>query len=444
LRDILVLAVFALGAVYALRRPFIGLILYNWISVMNPHRLGWGFASGFPLAMAAAGITLIGLARNPGEFRFPQDRNMILLLLLWAFITLTTIFSFYPRDAWIIWQDVSKSFLMVVIAAGLLTTRERVLVFVLALVVFVGFYGVKGAVFGALTGGEFRIWGPDKSFLADNNAVGLALVMVAPFCFFLRSTVGKRWQSYALLFTGFASVVSAALTYSRGAVIGLVTLAVFSVLFSKHKFVIGPALALVVMAALTFLPPQWFDRMAKIQNFEGDRSAEMRLNSWRMSVNLATANLLGGGFDCFTMEQYYKYAPDPELGRTTFGGASTAHSIYFEVIAMHGLAGFLLYMTCLASMLAALVRINRQARSLGGADWITAYGRAFVVSILAFMACAAFQSKAFFDLFWMIFAAAIGFCSVARSSMPVEAPARPQVGDVRSPMSTRPQENHAR
>jgi hypothetical protein len=46
------------------------------------------------------------------------------------------------------------------------------------------------------------------------------------------------------------------------------------------------------------------------------------------------------------------------------------------------------------------------------------------------MASGAFQSKAFFDLFWMIYTAAIGFCVVARSSLQVEAPVRTSVPEL--------------
>jgi putative inorganic carbon (hco3(-)) transporter len=430
LRDVLVLLVFCVAAIYALRRPFVGLVLYNWISIMNPHRLGWGFAASLPLAQVAAVITLIGLWRRPGESRFPRDRNVFLMVAMWAWVTLTTIFAFYPQDAWIIYRDVSKTFLMAIVGVTLLTTRQRVLTFALAIVGFVGFYGIKGAIFSVLTGGNFKIWGPDGSALADNNAVGLALVMVAPLCFFLSGTMAKRWQSLALLGTGLACVVSAALTYSRGALIGLIAVAAASFLFTKRKFVVGASIALVVVVGGAVLPAHWFDRMNTIQSYEGDRSAEMRINSWHMSFNLAKHNFLGGGFDCFTMKEYYDYAPDPELGRTRSGIASTAHSCYFEVIAMHGFLGFALYMSCLISMLLALLGILRRARH--AAPWIAPYARGFIVSIFGFLACAAFQSKAFFDLYWVIYATAIGFCAVARAELRVETqvPARTNVSPI--------------
>jgi probable O-glycosylation ligase (exosortase A-associated) len=427
LRDILVVTVFCIVAFYALRRPFVGTQLYNWISIMNPHRLGWGFAYGLPLAMVASGVTLVGLVRSPGEFRLPRDRNFVLMLALWGFVTVTTIFAFYPADARVVWEGVTKTFLMALLACGLLTTQRRVMAFVVAIAAFVGFYGVKGAVFSVMTGGNFKVWGPPGSALEDNNAVGLALVMIVPFCFFLRSTLSKRWHSLALLVIGLASIVSATLTYSRGALIGLATFAVFSWLFAKRKVVVAVVLALTVMGGMSVLPQQWFDRMNTIQNFEGEGSAQMRLNSWRTSFNLAKANPLGGGFDCFTMEQYYNYSPNPELGRTKSGVASTAHSIYFEVMAMHGFGGLALYLVCLLSMFSALLGIGRRARGHPQADWIVPYCRAFLVAFLGFLACAAFQSKAFFDLFWMLYAGAIGFCVVARAALHAELGASDRV-----------------
>jgi putative inorganic carbon (HCO3(-)) transporter len=45
----------------ALRRPWIGVMLWTWISIMNPHRYAWGFATTAPVAMIAALVTLLGL-----------------------------------------------------------------------------------------------------------------------------------------------------------------------------------------------------------------------------------------------------------------------------------------------------------------------------------------------------------------------------------------------
>ena len=54
MRDLLVIALVLLGAGAALRRPWVGVMLWTWLSIMNPHRFAWGWAYDAPLAAIAA------------------------------------------------------------------------------------------------------------------------------------------------------------------------------------------------------------------------------------------------------------------------------------------------------------------------------------------------------------------------------------------------------
>jgi probable O-glycosylation ligase (exosortase A-associated) len=424
MRDLLVVAIFAVSLLYALRYPFVGLLSYFWVSFMNPHRFSWGFAYDLPLAMVAAAVTFGSVLFHSKELKFPRTREAYLFLLLWLFITITTVNAIYPEDAWIAWQRIAKIYLMTFVAMLLITTRLRLLYFMLAIIAYIGLIGVKGAIFGILSGGQYKIWGPPDSFIADNNGMGLAMVMIVPLCFILKDDFEKKWQRYALAGVGFALVASTILTYSRGALVGLAAIGFFLFLKSKNKIIVALTLVAVIGLGLSVLPSQWFDRMNTIKSHEEDDSANMRRNSWWMSFNLARSHLLGGGFECFTLEQYQLYAPNPDLGRArtaegTFVG-STAHSIYFEVIATQGFIGFAIFMSCLISILFSLRRLNRISRYLPDAGWISTYSRALTVSIIGFMASGAFLSLAFFDLFWAIFAAAVCFKFIVLSGNWIE------------------------
>ena len=57
MRDLLILAIVVLASIAALRRPWIGVILWVWIGVMNPHRYTYGIAYDAPIALVAAGAT---------------------------------------------------------------------------------------------------------------------------------------------------------------------------------------------------------------------------------------------------------------------------------------------------------------------------------------------------------------------------------------------------
>jgi probable O-glycosylation ligase (exosortase A-associated) len=421
MRDLIVVAIFGVSLIFALRNPFIGVLVFYWISFMNPHRYSWGFAYYLPLAMVAALVTFISAIFNFKQLKFPKTRETCLFLLLWIFITITTNFALYPDTAWRVWNTISKIFLMIVVTMLVVTTRERLLYFTLAIIAYVGFIGVKGAIFGVLTGGQYKIWGPPESYLSDNNDVGIAMVMLTPLCFLVKDMVKKKWQSYGLFGVGISSIISGVLTYSRGAFVGLAAMGFFYFLKARHKIIVAIAGLIIVGAGLNFLPPQWFDRMTTIQTYEMDRSAMQRINSWWFSFRLAQARALGGGFGCFTPEQYLIHSPNPDIN-VSESQAHTAHSIYFEVMATHGFGGLMIYLLCLISMLISLRQLDRIGRRLPNAGWISSFSRAFTVSILGFMVCGAFLSRAFYDLFWTIYAASVCLKSIVYSGNWIEMP----------------------
>jgi putative inorganic carbon (HCO3(-)) transporter len=61
MRDLLILAIVIPGCIAALRRPWIGIMLWTWLSIMNPHRYAYGISYSAPLAAMAAGSIVLGL-----------------------------------------------------------------------------------------------------------------------------------------------------------------------------------------------------------------------------------------------------------------------------------------------------------------------------------------------------------------------------------------------
>jgi hypothetical protein len=61
MRDIALVLVFVCAIPYMIKHPWMGVIMWVWLSVMNPHRLTYGFAHDMQFAAAAAGITFIAL-----------------------------------------------------------------------------------------------------------------------------------------------------------------------------------------------------------------------------------------------------------------------------------------------------------------------------------------------------------------------------------------------
>jgi probable O-glycosylation ligase (exosortase A-associated) len=416
MRDLFVIGLFAISIPFALKRPLVAVIVYYWVSIMSPHRYTWGFAYDLPLAMMAALVVFVSVFIHAGELRFPKVRETFIFFILWLFVTISSAASIYPDAAWKEWQNTSKIFLMTLITMMVITNRKQLIQFCIILVGFVGFFAIKGAIFGFFTKGKYAIWGPPASFMSDNNFIGLALVMIIPLCFFLRKTIENRFISAGLAFTGVASIISAALTYSRGAMLGLFTIGLFYVVKSKKKAVVLLSASLILVAGFYMLPNEWFDRLRSVKEYKVDRSALQRINSWIFSYNIARTRALGGGFGCFTFEQYVVHSPDPYLSMSKRDDgtyvAQTAHSIYFEVLAEHGFIGLFVYITALLSILLSLRRLEHRSDNFQNPEIISNLCRGFFVSIMGFMICGAFISRAFFELFWVFFAMIVSMKSI--------------------------------
>ena len=74
MRDV-VIALFIFGMVpLMIMRPWIGVMMWVWISVMTPHKFAWGFVSNLPVAMVAGVATLVGIVVSRDRVRPLKQR----------------------------------------------------------------------------------------------------------------------------------------------------------------------------------------------------------------------------------------------------------------------------------------------------------------------------------------------------------------------------------
>src|ERR1700682_5847924 len=98
------LAVFLFGSIpFILRKPHIGVLLFVWVSVMNPHRLTWSFSYDFGYAQMIAIVTLLGAVLSRELRRPPMTALVVALLLFVAWTCVTTLFAIHPADSYPRW-----------------------------------------------------------------------------------------------------------------------------------------------------------------------------------------------------------------------------------------------------------------------------------------------------------------------------------------------------
>ncbi len=194
MRDIALLLFMVCAIPAAFIHPVYGVYLWTWLSVMNPHRLTWGFSVDLPFAMFTALATLIGLVVTKDKRRWPIAAPTVALALFLAWMTLAYPFALFPDQEFDMWNKVMKIQIMTLVAAALVVEREHVKRLVWVLVISLGFYGVKGGIFTIMTAGAQRVWGPSGTFIEGNNEIALALIIAIPLMWYLFEVTTTRWN----------------------------------------------------------------------------------------------------------------------------------------------------------------------------------------------------------------------------------------------------------
>jgi putative inorganic carbon (HCO3(-)) transporter len=391
MRDILLLAVFVGLLPFAVRRTWIAVLLWTWVSIMNPHKLAWGFAIDMPFAAAAAIAAFVSLPYNRDRLHFPWDKSVIALLLFIVWTAITTAFAFFPGPALDQLIKVVKIQAMTLVALAAIRERKHIELFVWVNALSIGFYGFKGGIFTITSGGASRVWGPGGGFIEGNNEIGLALIMVIPLLNYLRLVTRQRLLRWLLMVVMLLSAVAALGTQSRGAFLAIAAMIFVLWLRSSRKFYSATFIVSVSLALLAFMPDTWTDRMRTIQTYEEDSSAMGRLNAWQMAVNLANDRLTGGGFVVDEASVFARYAPIP-------ADLHAAHSIYFQVLGEHGWVGLGLFVAIGLYAFVAAGRVRRQALEQPEAEWLHHLAGMIQVSMVGYAVGGAFLSLAYFDL----------------------------------------------
>jgi putative inorganic carbon (hco3(-)) transporter len=393
MRDLIVGGLVFGSIPFILRNPFIGLLVWVWLGIMNPHRLTYGWAHDMPFAYIVAVCTLISMALKAGKlYRFPADRVALFLVLFVLWLGVSPMFSFHPEREFAFWSRTIKIQFMCLIAFLLVGERNQLHKLVWVLALSLGFFGIKGGLFTLATGGNYRVWGPDGSFIEDNNALALALVMTVPLFRYLQLHTQNRWVQRGCIGAMGLCTVSAVGSYSRGAFLALAAMAIFLWFKSSKKGLVGILVLVAVPLALMLMPEGWTDRMSSIQNYGEDTSALARINSWWTAWNLAVDRFpIGGGFAMYAPDVFARYAPHPEI-------VFAAHSIYFQILGEHGFAGLTLFLLVFGLSWVNGAWVVRTCKGRPELAWARDLAAMCQVSLMGYAIGGAFLSLTYFDL----------------------------------------------
>lgn len=391
MRDILVMTIVLAGCLAALKRPWIGIMLWTWLSIMNPHRYTYGFAYSAPLAAMAAASVLLGLLMTKERESPFKASPVIWYVLFMVWMTLSWLAGFDLVGDFEQWKKVMKIDIFILVSLMLLHSKQHIFGLMWVCAGSLALLGLKGGLFTIASGGSLRVWGPPGSFIEDNNEFALALVMTIPLLRFLQLQLRKGWAQHVM--TGFMILCAAGAlgSQSRGALLAISTMAFYFWWHGKNKLRIGLALLMIAIPLIIFMPDNWSTRMATIGTYDQDASAMGRISAWWSAWNSAFHYPFGVGFISARQELFALYSPygDRPLA---------AHSIYFQVLGNHGFVGLFLFLGIFIATWRSAGWLRVQQFSSPDAKWCNELGTFCQVSLAGYAVGGAFLSLAYFDL----------------------------------------------
>jgi O-antigen ligase len=331
---------------------------------------------------------------------------------------------------------IAKDFVIVLVFAALITSRERLHAIAWAIAATVAALSAL-SVFQFVTGSfdhdflgfsraaikgiaddtmSWRLEGP----VGDANYYGQLLVTGLPLVVAMIFAAKSAWLRIAGL-AGVPLVLAAiVLTYSRGALVGLAAVAVFAVLMARQRVAAIGAVAALAVLVLAAAPDMVVKRLIPIAETlsaavgggqsVGDMALGQRLSVMRAATAMfADSPLLGVG-----TWQFSALYPDYALKHgLDLGAPPEAHSRFLETAAEGGLLGLLNLFAFIAVVAWAGIRASARFEA-NGERTNAILTRASVLSFAGYFSTAMFLHGAFERILWLVLALVVAAWAVAR------------------------------
>ncbi len=419
-----------------LRRPYLWVLLYVYIDILAPQRIGFGVIQSLQVSLVAFAAAFGGwllLDRKQGvTFSFRQA----LLLVFFAYCFWTTGHADFPAEAGTKWNWVWKALLFAIFLPFTLTTRARIEALGLTMVLAIGTIVIGTGMKVTLGGGGYgnlKFFVNDNSGIYESSTLATVAIALTPLIWWF-TRYGTIYRPHWAV-TAFAiALIFACLmvpigTEARTGLLCIAALAVLLLRYTRRRLLFIVGAGVLGLAALPFLPQSYYDRMATIAAPGGDESASTRMAVWEWTLEYVAQNPAGGGFDAYRGNSFTYQMPvregtgnstSVEYRKVTDEGRAF-HSSLFEVLGEQGYPGFimwaLLHLTGLWQMERVRARWGKRDRAGDNGEdeaWIAPMATALQLATCVYLVGALFQGIAYQPVMLMIIGLQIGLNSYCK------------------------------
>ena len=435
LRDLFFVSVLGAFFLLGLRRPFLFIPAYIYADLIRPQYLTYWALNSVPVSQILffCAFGFWGLSRHKGRPNWGGRQS--LMLLLFVYCGISTIFADFPVNALTKWDWVWKVGLFALFLPLTLVTRLRFEAVLLVSVLSIGTNAISSGIKTLLSGSRYG----SASMLVDGNsgvyessAFACIAIAIIPLLFsLLRAGTVFPSKSRLVQLYGigliFACLIVPVATEARTGLVCLFMLGLLLMRFVRHRFLYLVAVPLLIAAAVPLLPASFLDRMETITTPKSDNSASTRLAVWRWTLDYTRDHPFGGGFDAYLGNQlHFDLTLDARLdanNQSTAGTGATIsqkgrafHSAYFEMLGEQGWPGLGLWLMIHALTFIRLEQLIRRHRAQGAAPdpWLSTMALGVQQAHLIYLTGALFVGIAFNPFAFNILGLGIALTQLAR------------------------------
>jgi O-antigen ligase len=321
-----------------------------------------------PIGDVSIVLALIGLLTMKQPIRVPGLLKGLALFLLWGVVGFAL--SNYPQAVFDRLDAMVKLWLIALVAANALRTREQLRFFLVFWLGCFALYPVRGAFFNYYLYHENLFGRAIWNYIFSNpNDLAAFCILQLSMALGLNAIEGKGPVRLATRL-GLALVsLLILLTKSRGAFLGFAVFLLFA-LWGQRRRGRAIGIAVVVAAALIVVAPSGvLDRVFALKKIEStgsvaaadeEGSAEQRYEIWKVArVIISEHPVAGVGLGAYPREHELT-SRRPQFNPTAWGRRDT-HSTYLNVTAETGFVGIIIFVS---TYLATFIAVDSTRRRL--------------------------------------------------------------------------------
>ncbi len=398
------------GLLLTLYNPVFGVLTYVFEWHNHPPYQFWGDQlPDLRWSLTPALFTLISLIIN--RKKLPQLASFnyrpfiwMLFYILNAFLVSATV-AVNPEESYIKAELLLKLGVLYFLMTQIIRTERDYRWLIWVIILCVGNMGRLAYDMGSHRDLGFKLPGSSEA-----NALSAHMMAILPFFMFYFMD-GNRWQKLLLLVMIPFVLNAVVLANSRGTFLGLVAIAIFTLIWTRGKVRLRVVGVLIITALIFFqlTNQDFWERQKTISAEKEGGKPVTRIVLWKGAINIFRQNVFGIGGNGFP-EVGVKYVDKELAAKMVEEGNKAVHNTFLQVLVEWGIIGFVFFILFLAHSFWLLVRVKRVALRVPELRYFYNEATAVQLALIGIAVAGSFHNRQYAELItWLCAFAAILF-----------------------------------